>query len=593
MTTSFYANSGPEMAATLHVALIVMSSDGIVISWDDVAARLFGRSASDAIGRKLSEIIGLPEQAAQDLDVFDQIHHEIDQPRRIRLARGDGSVFLADVSSTPIPGKDSSSPGLVLSVHDAGALNAVEGELRRTRDRYRSLVETLPAAIYTHIMEPNFSGTNYISPQIEQISGYAPERWQSDQRFHRRIIHPDDLQRVTEIFETHRISMEPISVEYRYVRPDGTTVWVRNDAVFRASDEPHWQGIIVDITPQKRAEETLRRSEDEFRRSFVDAAIPMAVARSDGFLVRVNVPFCTMMGYLESELIGTDISLLTHPDDRDDSARQRRNVIESDVHSAKYSRRYLRRDGSVAWGIVNLSSTRSLGDQSVYVLGQIQDVTEQKLAEEALAKSETRFRRLVEKSNDVVSILDTDGIILYQSPSAEAIVGYTYDEVVGTSILYFVHPADIDRVKQALEELEHDPSKTIRIEFRIRDRSGNLRWVESTARNLLDDPSVGGVVLNSRGVTDRHRTNDSLAMQNEALRLLIDGQPLPEILQTICYAIDRQIERGSAAILIEHPDNGEKTLAVSPGLDGLTQFLDTHGVSVDEIVGANEQNDNR
>ena len=111
MTTSFYANSGPEMAATLHVALIVMSSDGIVISWDDVAARLFGRSASDAIGRKLSEIIGLPEQAAQDLDLFDQIHHEIDQPRRIRLARGDGSVFLADVSSTPIPGKDSSSPG--------------------------------------------------------------------------------------------------------------------------------------------------------------------------------------------------------------------------------------------------------------------------------------------------------------------------------------------------------------------------------------------------------------------------------------------------------------------------------------------------
>ena len=571
MTPSFSAKSDSEMAKSLHVALIVTSDDGIVIGWGNEAVRLFGRSAVDAVGRKLSDIVGVPKRAAQDFDVFDQVRNEIEQSCQIELARSDGSVFLADVSATPIPGNDSSNMRLVLSVYDAGAVDAVHGEFRQTWDRYRSLVETLPAAIYIHFEDPKFSNTNYISPQIEKISGYPRERWQSDQNFHRRIVHPDDLQRVTDVFETHRISMESISIEYRYIRPDGTTVWVRNDAVFRLSDEPYWQGIIVDITPQKRAEETLRRSEDEFRRSFVDAAIPMAVAKPDGTLVRVNEPFCTMMGYSESELIGTDLSLLTHPDDRGDSVRQRRNITDGEVLSAKFERRYLRGDGTVAWGIINASSTRAFDDQSIYVLGQIQDVTEQKLAEEALAKSETRFRRLVEKSTDIVSILDRDGVVLYQSPSAEAIVGYTSDDVVGTHFLSSVHPSDVDSVNSALEELACDPSKTVEVEFRSRDRSGNWRWIESTARNLLDDPSVAGIVLNSRDNTDRHRTNDTLAMQNETLRLLVEGRELPEILQTICQTIDQQIKRGSATVLFAQPEDDEKSPTTSPRLGGLTR----------------------
>ncbi len=138
------------------------------------------------------------------------------------------------------------------------------------------------------------------------------------------------------------------------------------------------------------------------------------------------------------------------------------------------------------------------------------DVTERRHTEE-------EFRALIENSRDVITVLDEDGERTYTSPSMTEVLGYQTDALVGESVLDLVHPEDRDRVAGCLDEVISGDSP-VRSEFRIRHKNGMWRRFETVGVNLLDDPAVDGVVLNSRDVTSRHRYEQRLRVLNRVLR---------------------------------------------------------------------------
>ncbi|MCO8267182.1 PAS domain S-box protein [Haloferax sp. AB510] len=138
------------------------------------------------------------------------------------------------------------------------------------------------------------------------------------------------------------------------------------------------------------------------------------------------------------------------------------------------------------------------------------DVTERRHTEE-------EFRALIENSRDVITVLDEDGERTYTSPSMTEVLGYQTDALVGESVLDLVHPEDRDRVAGRLDEVISGDSP-VRSEFRIRHKNGMWRRFETVGVNLLDDPAVDGVVLNSRDVTSRHRYEQRLRVLNRVLR---------------------------------------------------------------------------
>jgi PAS domain S-box-containing protein len=138
------------------------------------------------------------------------------------------------------------------------------------------------------------------------------------------------------------------------------------------------------------------------------------------------------------------------------------------------------------------------------------DITNRARAERALRESEEHFRRLIENSSDVATILGPDGINRYQSPSIQYVLGHTPEEMVGTSAFERIHPEDAVQCGEVLKEVVRNPGETRSVEFRYRHKDGSWRVLEARARTLLPDSAAEGVVINSRDITERKRYEEAL-----------------------------------------------------------------------------------
>jgi diguanylate cyclase (GGDEF)-like protein/PAS domain S-box-containing protein len=141
------------------------------------------------------------------------------------------------------------------------------------------------------------------------------------------------------------------------------------------------------------------------------------------------------------------------------------------------------------------------------------DISSRKQAEAALRRSEDRFRSLVQNSSDLMTILGADGVILWHSPSVERVLGYAPDTLTGTSLYDLVHPEDASRVAATFAACTTDDAAQATIDFRCLHRDGSWRYLEAIGSNLLSHPTIGGIVVNSRDVTERKAFEDQLARQ--------------------------------------------------------------------------------
>ena len=137
------------------------------------------------------------------------------------------------------------------------------------------------------------------------------------------------------------------------------------------------------------------------------------------------------------------------------------------------------------------------------VVGIIREVTEMKRVEDALRQSEKWFRSIIENSSEVVIVLDLDGSTKYVSPSCKRVLGFEQDDLVGGSIFGLVHPEDVANVQVEYARLLEHRGGSAPLEFRCRHGGGGWRTIIVSARNLMHDPSVYGVIVNARDVTEQ------------------------------------------------------------------------------------------
>ena len=128
-------------------------------------------------------------------------------------------------------------------------------------------------------------------------------------------------------------------------------------------------------------------------------------------------------------------------------------------------------------------------------------------------RSEARFRSLVQNSTDIVMIVSPDGQLQYQSPSGERVLGYHDAALVGSYLQDLMHPDDVQKLQAFLVEVEQGSETTPRVEWRIRHADGSWVRTETTGNNLLSDPHVSGLVLNSRDIGDRRALQNELTYQ--------------------------------------------------------------------------------
>ncbi len=169
------------------------------------------------------------------------------------------------------------------------------------------------------------------------------------------------------------------------------------------------------------------------------------------------------------------------------------------------------RNGSTLPVLVTDSLVRGADGNAVGVVRVAVDISERRRAEEVLLASERRLHALLQHSSDLVAVLDARGIVRYISPSVEAITGYPVDEVLGRSGLRALREEDATRLRALAAELRGRPGGNQMVTLQLRHRDGSWRQLEAVVTNLLHEPSVRGIVLNARDVTDRVRYEQQLA----------------------------------------------------------------------------------
>jgi PAS domain S-box-containing protein len=514
------------------------------------------------------------------------------------------------------------------------ARKAAEQRLRESEAELRRLMTSISDYLWS--ADVNARGQcryRYFSPVVEKITGHPPEFYLDGPERWLGTTHPEDRPRLAHA--TNRLltgQSDHEEEEYRILRPDETTRWVRDSVTVTRLEEGRFRldGVVSDITERKRAEEALRESEERFRRVTENAYDLIAGLDGHGQLLYVSPSYRDVLGYDPSELWGTLCLDLVHPDDRGVvlamqaasaanavfrlrhksqewrwfeatskefstasgerhqviisrditerrrieealraseqkyrdlvetahdviwcvdaagrftfvnravreqlgyepeeivgrpfadfiSARQRERAVDLFAHAkAGYSRlgyevELLRKDGVSVVVDVNAVVLRDEGGNAVGASGTFVDVTARKRAEAVLRHSEQHFRSLIENSMDLFSILDGDGTIRYASLSQERASGWKPEEFVGKNASEFVHPDDVPRMKQLLIEAVHNRRHPVSAEYRWRHKDGSWRIVESAGINLLDDPVVAGILVQTRDITERKRAEQTLS----------------------------------------------------------------------------------
>jgi two-component system sensor histidine kinase/response regulator len=146
-------------------------------------------------------------------------------------------------------------------------------------------------------------------------------------------------------------------------------------------------------------------------------------------------------------------------------------------------------------------------------------------AEAALRRSEAYFRSLFENAPDLISVVDAQGVITYDSPSHQRVLGYAPRDRLGSNALDLIHPDDAARMLALFAEGIRNPGSAASAEYRYRHRDGSWRHIEAVGTNLLHDPAVKGVIVNSRDVTERKHTEEALKSSQEYLKAIFEFAP--------------------------------------------------------------------
>lgn len=286
-------------------------------------------------------------------------------------------------------------------------------------------------------------------------------------------------------------------------------------------------GFIGQAVGRSRLLSALKESEERYRLLYESISVPIYTYDRDLVLTDINKKACEILGYSRDEMLGRNVPALSilHPDDIENAAKDIQKLFSGDdIVRDEY--RFILKDGSVRIGDVTGAVLRDASGEIVGVTNVVIDITEEKLAMEALTASEGLYRALVATSPDFITLLDIEGNVLALSEGAFEVFGVTADSAHGKSIIKMLDRSQRDTAYRSLEELM-EKGVFRGVEFELTAADGSTVVIESSASLIHDSKGEPRVIMSvSRDITDRKKAEEELRLSEERYKALFDQAPV-------------------------------------------------------------------
>ncbi|NNV56233.1 PAS domain S-box protein [Limnovirga soli] len=479
-------------------------------------------SEADMIGKKDTEIFN--EEAGNsfyndDLRVLQNGERIINKEEVFINNKGFTQWLLT--SKVPLYDEQKNISGLLGIGTNITQLKAAEDKLRESENRLQSVLNNAPFSIWIKDLNRKYLMANYSYQNIMKLQELDLLGKTDDE------ILPADIAAISVETDNEVIDFQT-PVTYEQTLCIQGVSYDLNIIKFVIPDEEGKPtaicGMATDITERKKDEARITESENKLSAYFNSSSDSIVLISNEYTILTFNKVYERFVKHLFDiqVTIGDDIRKYIHSTSLIDFHKDIQAALNGSIVQKEYQLPFEKNNGWVNFSVVPIQDKLKnvIGVALTWV-----DVDARKKAEEDIRNSEEKFRSLIHNISDIITLVDENGLILYESSSIQQVLGYTEYELIGTNVFDMLHPDDIVKTANEFKSLVKEHGYSPIVEFKYRSKSGKYLYMEAQGNNQLKNPAIKAIIISSRDVTARKQADEAIKEERNQLRTLINNLP--------------------------------------------------------------------
>ena len=484
--------------ATQKDATVLVDSETFqFVDVNQAAERLWGYPREELLAMNALDVSSEPDKSTLSIQsAGDGQGHDV--PLRWHRKKN-GTVFPVAISASSIPWN---GRRLVCAIAmDISERFRTEEALRDSEERFRNVFEQGPLGIAILDLEYKWISVN---PKLCEMLGYTQDDLMNLSFVD--IVHPDDIEPDLEQPKKLLSGEIPIDkMEKRCIRKTGEILWTRlAGSIVRdeGGTATYFLVMIEDITDRKKVEDALVKSEERYRTLSDNAPMGIFQATSEGRVRYWNSCMAKMVGVASPEegvkhFTRLSEQIYADPRRRDEFIK----ILREKGRVTDFEYEAIRMDGSHRWLTMNARVSERYADGSYFIEGFTYDITEQKLAQEALRDSEEKYRATFNNAAAGMDLINIEGRFLRVNAVLANFLGYTEEELCNLTILDVTHPEDVAESARMHDALVRGETESYKLEKRYVRKDGSIVWVDMFVTAIRDSGgkhiAAVGIVLDT------------------------------------------------------------------------------------------------
>ena len=515
-----------SVTQTANDAIVTSNHKGLITGWNWGAEKTFGYTEAEIMGKELTLL--MPKQYAQihtqNIERAGAIRDRLVVNKTIELVglHKRGHEFPVELSLS----EWETESGLFFTgiIRDISSRQKAEKELQESKSSLEEAQRIAHIGSWQWDMATN---TVKWSDEMYRIFDMAPESFNGNPNAIINKLHPDDVELFTVSMSHNLEDGSSPTLEYRVIHKDGSIhdVIAEGKVVYdETGKQTRIVGTVQDITSRKLVEKKLTESELHYISLFENMIDGFAYCQmlwndnmpTDYILLKVNKCFETLTGL--TDVVGKKASEIMP------------GIAESNHEliaiCGKVASTGIPETFEVYIHALKMwFSVAAYCPEKGYFVAIFEVITARKSAEEALLRSEEMFKSVVNNSNDLTTLTDADGKIIFVSPQCENVLGYTPDKFIGIKLPDIIHPDDKARCNKAWNDVLQNKKAFNEFEYRVVDAQGELRWLSHNAKMVMVNNDILGIQNTIRNITRRKLAEQALKTNEEKYRTLLNSSP--------------------------------------------------------------------